>query len=107
MAEIDTVVLREIQEFARRLKDRPLRIEGLYLFGSYAKSRQHQWSDIDVAVVSPDFSGDRFEERVQLMRIASRIDDRLEPVPFRPETFSESDPLAWEIMRHGIKIEVG
>lgn len=107
MAEIDTVVLSEIREFARRLKNMPLRVEGVYLFGSYAKSCQHQWSDIDVAVVSPDFSYDRFEERIQLMRIPSRIDDRIEPVPFRPEAFSESDPLAWEIMRHGIKIEVG
>lgn len=106
MAEIDKVILNEIREFAQKLNTRPLRIEGIYLFGSYARASQHRWSDIDVAVVSPDFSNDRFEERVQLMRIASKIDDRIEPVPFRPEAFSESDPLAWEIMRHGIRVEV-
>lgn len=67
-------------------------------------SKQRRWSDIDVAVISPDFSTDRFEKRVQLMRITSRIDDRIEPVPFRPETFSKSDPLAFEIMKHGIRV---
>lgn len=36
-----------------------------------------EWSDVDIAVVSPDFSEDLFEERIMLMKIAIGIDDRL------------------------------
>ncbi|HBO84895.1 MAG TPA: nucleotidyltransferase, partial [Deltaproteobacteria bacterium] len=45
--------------------------------GSYARKTQNKWSDIDLAIISPDFSNDRFEERVRLMKLASSIDDRI------------------------------
>lgn len=106
MAEIDSLVLKEIKEFLQQLKAIDVRVDGAYLFGSYAKASQNKWSDIDLAVISPDFSDDRFEERLRLMRIASGIDNRIEPVPFRPDNFSDDDPLAWEIKRNGIKVEV-
>ncbi|KJU83578.1 DNA polymerase, beta domain-containing protein [Candidatus Magnetobacterium bavaricum] len=38
------------------------------------------------------------------MLIASDIDNRIEPVPFRPEDFIDEDPLVWEIKRYGIKL---
>jgi len=59
-----------------------------YLFGSHAKGTSNQWSDIDLAIVSPDFSEDLYEERLVLMRLAAEIDDRIEPKPFRPEMFT-------------------
>jgi predicted nucleotidyltransferase len=40
------------------------RLDSAYLFGSYAKGTSNQWSDIDLAVVSPDFSEDIHEELV-------------------------------------------
>jgi hypothetical protein len=33
------------------------------------------------AVVSPQISDDRFEERIRLTEIALSIDDRIEPLP--------------------------
>lgn len=38
--------------------------------------------------------------------IASEIDDRIEPVPFRPDTFVDEDPLVWEIKKEGRLIEI-
>lgn len=106
MAEINALIIKEVKEFIRRLKADFIRIEAAYLFGSFARSTHGKWSDIDLAIVSPDFSEDRFEERLRLMKIASHIDDRIEPVPFRPDDFSEDNPLAWEIKKHGIRIEI-
>ncbi len=80
------------------------RIKAAYLYGSYAKGLASKWSDIDIAVISTDFSDDLFEERVALMRIAARIDDRIEPYPFLEETFTDNNPLGNEIQKHGIKI---
>ena len=33
------------------------------LFGSYAQGTFNEWSDIDLAIVSKVFVGDRFEDR--------------------------------------------
>ena len=44
-----------------------------------------QWSDIDVAVISPQISDDRFEL-----------------LPFNPTNFAEDDPLVREIINKGL-----
>mgnify|MGYP005608611547 CR=1 FL=1 len=43
-------------------------------------------SDIDVAIISPDFGRNRFEEKKLLMQAARRIDPRIEPVPITSES---------------------
>ena len=58
------------------------------LYGSFAQGTSSKWSDIDVAVVSSDFSDDLFEDRLFLMRLAASIDDRLEPRPIKKELFT-------------------
>jgi len=80
------------------------RIKEAYLYGSHAKGMASKWSDIDIAVISSEFSDDLFEERVSLMHIAARIDDRIEPYPFLETTFTENNPLRDEIEKHGIRI---
>jgi predicted nucleotidyltransferase len=80
------------------------RVDSAYLFGSYAKGTSNQWSDIDLAIISSDFSEDLYEERLFLMRLAAEIDDRIEPKPFRPETFTTIEPLVDEIKKNGLKL---
>jgi uncharacterized protein len=104
LAEINASIIETLKKFLEQLKENGLPIEAAYLFGSYAKGRAKEWSDIDVAVISPNLSDDRFEERVRLSKISSRIDSRIEPVPFRPDTFVDEDPLVWEIKKEGIPI---
>jgi len=43
-------------------------------------------------------------EWIRLMKLSVAVDSRIEPVPFRPDTFVDEDPLAWEIKRSGILI---
>jgi predicted nucleotidyltransferase len=80
------------------------RVDSAYLFGSHAKGTSNKWSDIDLAIISPDFSDDLYDERLTLMRLAIEIDDRIEPKPFRPETFTPMEPLVDEIQKHGLKL---
>jgi len=79
-------------------------VHSAYLYGSHARGNAGKWSDIDIALISRDFMKDRTDERIRLMKIALEVDKRIEPVPFRPETFTDSDPLAWEIKHNGISI---
>jgi uncharacterized protein len=76
----------------------------VFVYGSHAKGLAGKWSDIDLAVVSDDFAEDLFEERKRLMRLALEIDERIEPVPFRPEDFNGTDPLVNEIRKSGVEM---
>jgi uncharacterized protein len=104
MAEIPDNIEQSIKRFLaaiRRLK----KVDKAYLYGSQINGRATKWSDIDVAVISADFSSDLFEERLALMRLAAEIDDRIEPWPFTPESFDANDPLANEIRQAGVELD--
>jgi uncharacterized protein len=97
--ELEKIIRVFLDEVRKRY-----RLDSAYLFGSYAKGTQNRWSDIDLAVVSTDFSEDLFEERMVLMLLAAEIDERIEPKPFHPDTFKPIDPLVYEIQKHGVKL---
>jgi hypothetical protein len=63
----------------------------------------HEYSDLDVAVVSSDFGVDRFEEGKMQLQTAWRIDPRLHPVPVSLDAFRNDTwvPLIHEIREHG------
>lgn len=50
------------------------------LYGSYARGDQQASSDIDVAVIVDEITGDFLDAEAGLYRIRRRIDDRIEPV---------------------------
>lgn len=99
LPEIETIVRRYIT----RLK-KSKNISRAFIYGSYAKGTAGKWSDIDIAIISPDFSTDLFEERLALMKLALKVDDRIEPSPFRPEDFNIDNPLVSEISTSGIEV---
>ena len=103
MATIAADIEQVIRRFLKALEPRA-RVRGAYLFGSQVKGTASEWSDIDLAVVSPDFSGDLISERLLLMKLAIQSDNRIEPRPFRPEDFDAADPLVDEILRTGIPV---
>ena len=103
MVKVLSSVEDSVQKFLG-VVNRRYRIQAAYLYGSQAKGTATSWSDIDVAIVSADFSDDLFEERIALMQLAASIDDRIEPRPFTVKTFNENDPLGSEIQRHGVRV---
>jgi len=106
MAEIDASIMDVVKKFLDKIRESGIPVSSAYLFGSYALGKGSEWSDIDVAVISPGISDDRLEERIRLMKLSASVDSRIEPVPFRPDTFVDEDPLAWEIKRKGIPISL-
>lgn len=88
------------------LQDDGINVTGMLLFGSHARGAAREWSDIDVAVISPDFGRDYFEERVHLMKLAQRASSSIEPHPLNPDDLNDRwSTLATEVRRWGIAIE--
>ena len=78
------IIKRYIQELERH----QIQISEAIIFGSHARSAAKPHSDIDVALISSVFTGDRFEDRRRIVPLRRKIDRRIEPIPFKPEDFS-------------------
>ena len=99
-------VLTLVREYIRALEKNGYKITGAFLFGSYARGTAHEWSDIDIALVSPDFTGDRFRDRQKIVPLRRQIDVRLEPMPFRPRDFKNDPIMAEEIKQTGLPVRI-
>ena len=102
------IAKKYIEDYIKYLqKEKKMPIKQVYLFGSYVKNKQKNWSDIDVAVVSDKFKGkiDPYEYLWLNLRDID-VQRGIEPVGFHPKNFIKQDPLVWEIKQHGIKIKI-
>ena len=104
MVEVATEVKGKILNFVDELKQYKIKIQKVFLYGSYAKGTQNEWSDIDVALVSEDFTGIRLIDKERMIKAISAVDFGISPLPYRPEDFDESDLFVKEIIKTGIRI---
>jgi len=102
--EITSIILR----FVDVLNSKGIRVEKAVLYGSHASGNVHTGSDLDLAIISPDFGKNRFEEGKMLLQLAWRIDPRLEPIPISSESYEKDTwvPLIYEIKEKGIELEL-
>lgn len=65
---VDPEIRTIISRFVHILTANGIRVEKAILYGSYATGRVRSGSDLDIAIVSPDFGKDRFEKGKMLHR---------------------------------------
>lgn len=94
-------VVEIIKRYIKELKNNNIPIEQVIIFGSYVKGHPKEESDIDIALISSVFTGDRFEDRRRIVPLRRNIDNRIEPIPFRPEDFYGDGNLIDEIKKTG------
>jgi len=96
--DVESVVSRFIEELERHI-----RVERVILFGSYARGTPRSWSDIDLAVVSPDFHGGTEADHLLLAEAARKVTSQIEAIPYLPEDFDHCDSRSFEadIKRNG------
>ena len=103
MAKKNAQALTAANRFVRAVQESGVRLQAAYLYGSCATGHARPDSDIDVALVSPDFTGWIDDLRL----IASAViaaDPRIEHVRFHPRDFRAENPLAWEIIAKGVPL---
>jgi uncharacterized protein len=104
MDQIPDRVVDIIRRFIKDLENNQIHIAQAILFGSYAAGTYDEWSDIDLAVVSDAFEGERFRDRNMIRRITLAISSDLEPLPYRPEDFTLDDPFVREVLETGVRV---
>jgi len=97
-------IINKVKEFKQLVidSDFPMKIENVYLFGSYAKGTPHEHSDIDVALVVKRFKGDFFKVIPPIWKLRRKIDFRIEPHVIARDT--DYANFLDEIQRTGIQI---
>lgn len=94
-----------VKEYAKELAVNNFPFEEIYLFGSFAQNKAHQWSDVDVAVVSDKLGVNWDENENLLWYIRRKVNSRIEPIGFTVKDFQdENDPMVYEIKKNGIRI---
>jgi hypothetical protein len=106
MAVATDSVIEAVKKYIRELERNNIPIQEAIVFGSYAKGDPKEESDIDIALVSTAFTGDRFEDRRKIVPFRRKIDNRIEPIPFRPEDFEQGGNLVDEIKKTGKAITI-
>jgi len=102
--------IREIKEakkilikYKNLLEKNGVLIKDMIMYGSCAKGKQNSYSDIDVCIVSDNFSNNEEFENF-LWKKVLEIDPRIEPVAYHAKDFNEIDPLVDEIKKYGIRV---
>lgn len=93
-----------VQEFAREVTTLGINLRRVILFGSVAANRQHEYSDIDVALVADDFSGVGFVDINRFVK-ALRKYYVIQPRTFATKDFEAGDAFTDEIRKTGIEIK--
>lgn len=104
MAKIPDQIREVLKKYIHTLEENHIHVRRAVLFGSYAEGRANEWSDIDIALVSESFDGDRFNDRSKIRRITLSVSSDLSPLPFRPEDFISENPFVREILEKGVRI---
>ena len=100
----DQKIEKSVKSYIAQLENIGIHVQQAILFGSYASGKYDEWSDIDLAIVSNDFAGNRFEDRSKIRKITLQVNSDISPMPFRPEDFNENDYFVKEILETGIRI---
>jgi len=102
---MDKSIDLSITKYLELIREKYTEIESVYLFGSYAKGKSTEDSDIDLALIFKNLDDSlRFDIQVQLMLLASKIDSRIEPHPISLADFNSGNPFVVEIKKTGIEI---
>lgn len=92
-----------VRRLIRAIEEQGVHLSEVYLFGSCAIGSASPDSDIDVALVSPEFSGVRYFDIDPFAVIISKVDNRIEVHTF--STMDKENSLFFDhIRKTGIKV---
>ena len=104
MVKIPDKIKSIIEYYIKLLNQNKIPVKSAFLYGSYSKGNYNDLSDIDIALVSEVFEGNRILDRKKIRKITLSVSSDLEVIPFNPADFNLDNPFAREIIETGIRI---
>jgi len=99
------IAINIVKEFVSKIQSEGTEIRIAVLFGSFVTNNQNDWSDIDLALVSDEFTGFGFEDKRSFARInAKNPFSIIHTKTFPSEYFKQGDPFIDQIKKTGIVI---
>jgi len=95
--------IKSVESLAKDIKNSGINLRKVILYGSFAKDKQNEDSDIDVALVADEFTGAGFID-IQLFVKYLINYIRVQPRTYSTDYFEEGDPFIDEIKKSGIEI---
>lgn len=100
-----SIAIKTAKDYLQAVRAEGVNVHRAFLFGSFAKNRQHEWSDIDIALIGDNFIGvaaldkDSFRKLHLQPQFVS-----IETHTFPTERLKSGDPFLDEILKTGIEI---
>lgn len=101
---VEKSALRIIRKYLKAVAGHGIPVTAGVLFGSYATGKVHEWSDIDLLVVSPRFDKKYNRKDIDLLwHVAADNDSRIEPMAVGERQYRESNDscIIFEARRKG------
>ncbi len=102
MVKSKTIVEDKINHFISEL-EKHVNVEAVILFGSWVKGPADEFSDIDLAIFSPDFGKQRLKEAQLLSKVAWKVDAAIEAIPYSADELNCEDraSFVYHIKKNG------
>lgn len=105
MSSAKNKAIDKARKLVALLKTNGIDVYEAYLFGSAAMDKADEYSDIDIAIVSEDFTGIPFYDVKKISKFRRSIDLRLEVHPFSLNDILHNPPLFFvDIKNKGVQI---
>jgi len=107
MAKNQDEVINVVKKYLDLIKANGIDVNKAYLFGSYSSGKAHKDSDIDIAIISENFT-DKLEDMTRLKLLTEDIDLDICPHTYSLNDFENASTgsfLVEEIINKGILIE--
>jgi len=94
MVKDKNLMKKNVRRYIEELR-KYITINTVILYGSWVNGNPDEYSDIDLAVFSPDFGKHKLKELQFLSKLAWGIDESIEAIPFSDKKLSENDPTSF------------
>lgn len=95
--------INETKKFLTDLKNIGINLRKAYLFGSYVNQKQHEHSDIDVAIVADEFIGVGHIDIILFLNILRNY-KLIHATTYSNSDYEEGNPFLDEIKKNGLEL---
>lgn len=98
MAQNSSAYRHAVRKYVLALRENGVQVQQVLLYGSHARNQAHRDSDIDIIILSENFTDKNLLERLQILGMARRnVPEQVQAYGFTPQEVQQHDLSAfWE-----------